>query len=202
MTAAAVGCGMALWNQAARAESPHVVNVMGGLGFVFADSGEQGFGSGYFAAAEYAYSRIEAITPRAYAGVLGASPDHDCDRGVAPCELAAHIFFFGGKLRLLAPLPYVAPFIEVGFGASAGTLHTRIGSAVDKTVTGITPHVPVAVGLGFGARHEWQVSFQYLLHGKADQVGAGFVLAYAFPVSDRSDSPRSPPPRPPIEEHY
>jgi hypothetical protein len=37
-------------------------------------------------------------------------------------DASANAVFMGIKVRLLASIPYIAPFIEVGYGASMGSL--------------------------------------------------------------------------------
>jgi hypothetical protein len=37
-------------------------------------------------------------------------------------DASANAVFMGIKVRLLAAIPYIAPFIEVGYGASMGSL--------------------------------------------------------------------------------
>jgi hypothetical protein len=190
LAGAVLGC-----SRPALAEAAHVVSVMAGVGLVAPESSVNGIGSGAIGGAEYAYQALHWVAPRSYAGVLFAGPGGGCDRGVDPCELSAEILFAGAKGRLMAPIPYVGPFFEVGLGASAGKLSTRIGADVDTTMSGVDYHVPVGLGIGFGPTHEVQVSFQYLFHPRADVVAGGVVLAYAvvLPTSrlDRA-RPRAP----------
>jgi len=153
---------------AADDESSRAVGVAAGLGFAFPErqNGQDvsGRGTGAFAEAEYIFRPAHWFTPRLYAGVLLAAPDSNCGAGVVPCDVSAKIFFAGAKFRLMAPIPYVGPFIELGFGASAGHISTRSGQKVDVTGDGIMYHVPVALGLALGGRHQFEIAFQYLFH--------------------------------------
>jgi hypothetical protein len=139
-----------------------------------------GRGSGGYAKAEYIYRRVEWATPRLYAGILLTSPESDCGAGVSPCDVSAKIFFVGGKLRLMAPIPYVGPFFEIGVGASAGRVSTRSGQAVDVTANGVMYHVPVAVGLAIGSRRQVDISFQYLFHPEQKQITGAVAFGIVF----------------------
>src|SRR5438128_2647440 len=101
-------------------ESPRAVGLAAGLGLAFPErQGGQdvsGRGTGAYAEAEYIFRPVHWFTPRLYAGLLLTAPESNCGAGVVPCDVSAKIFFAGAKLRLMAPIPYVGPFIELGFG--------------------------------------------------------------------------------------
>ena len=149
-------------------ESPRALGLSAGFGFAFPErQGRQdvsGSGTGGYADAEYIFRPASWFSPRLYGGVVFAPPESNCGAGVVPCDVSARILFAGGKLRLMAPIPYVGPFIELGFGASVGRISTRSGQRVNVTGEGLMYHVPVALGLALGARHQFDVAFQYLFH--------------------------------------
>jgi hypothetical protein len=166
----------------------HVLGVSGGLGFSFPldDSirgqNVEGSGNGGWLEAEYVYRATEWITPRAYSGLTITVPANDCGPMVSPCDVSARIFFVGAKVRLLIPIPYVAPFVESGIGASAGSMTTRSGSLVNVTSDGLMFHIPVGVGLAIGSKHQYEVSFQYLFHPKQRQFNGALALGLSFPL--------------------
>ena len=168
----------------AAAEPVHALQVSAGLGLAAAapQNGvhENGTGSGGYASVEYVYQRVDWATPRLYTGLLLSTPQSDCGAGVSPCDVSANIFFLGGKLRLMAPIPYVGPFLEAGIGLSAGHISTRSGYAVDVTGSGIMYHVPFALGLALGPRHEYDIAFQYLFHPEQKQFCGAFALGVRF----------------------
>ena len=165
-------------------DSPHRLQVSAGLGFTvptnedLADVDADGMGG--FGEVEYVYHAVEWATPRAYAGVLLTGSNSDCP--LAPCDVSAKIGFLGVKGRLLAPIPYVAPFIELGVGASVGSMSTRAGDIVDIERSGVTYHIPLTLGLGFGEHHEFELSFQYLFHPELRQFGGAVAIGFGFPI--------------------
>jgi hypothetical protein len=165
-------------------DSPHRLHVSAGLGFAFptdedlADADAEGTGG--FGEVEYVYAPVEWATPRAYAGLLLTGANGDCQ--LTPCDVSAKIGFLGVKGRLLAPIPYVAPFFELGFGASIGAMSTRAGGIVDIEQSGIMYHVPFALGLALGEHHEFELSLQYLFHPEQRQFGGALAIGFGFPL--------------------
>ncbi|HET7788890.1 MAG TPA: hypothetical protein VFL36_23140 [Myxococcales bacterium] len=152
----------------AAGESDRALGIAAGLGLAAPQrqNGQDvsGSGIGGYAEVEYIIRLNDWFTPRAYSGLLLTSPQADCGAGVTPCDVSAKIVFAGGKFRLMAPIPYVGPFLELGLGSSLGRISTRSGRAVDVTYSGLTYHVPVTLGLALGRRHEFELAFQYLFH--------------------------------------
>jgi hypothetical protein len=142
-------------------ESPRALSLAAGLGLAapLRQNGQdvEGDGRGGYAAAEYIFRLKHWFTPRLYAGGLIAPSQSNCGAGVVPCDVSATILFAGAKFRVMAPIPYVGPFIELGLGASAGRISTRSGRQVDVTGEGLMYHVPFALGVAIGRRHEFAV---------------------------------------------
>jgi hypothetical protein len=80
----------------------------------------------------------------------------------------------------MAPIPYVGPFIEAGIGASAGKLSTRSGQVVDLTGSGVLLHVPLALGLALGDRHQFEVGFWYLVHPAQKLICGAAAVGLTF----------------------
>ena len=120
------------------------------------------------------------LVPKAYAGVLVTGADSSsCDGGATPCDVSAKIGFAGGKVRLIAPIPYVAPFIEGGIGLSFGALTSRNPEA-DYGTANVAYHVPIGAGLVLGEMFE--LGLEYLLHPGAGQIDGAFALSFMFPL--------------------
>jgi hypothetical protein len=157
--------------------------VSAGLGQSSALQAPSGSGLGFYGAVEYLIKPTVWLFPEAYAGVLITSPDSSsCDGIGSPCDVSAKIGFVGGKLRLLAPIPYVAPFVEGGLGVSFGSLTTRTPEA-DNGTTSFTYNVPVAVGLALGEDHSFELGLSYLLHPAVGQADSAFTLSLAIPLN-------------------
>ena len=149
-----------------------------GLSFPTEQNGRtpDGTGRGGFAQAEYVFRTTEWFTPRLYTGLLFTSPHDDCGQGVTPCDVSAKIYFLGGKFRLMAPIPYVGPFLELGIGASIGRMRTQIGDTLDVASSGVMFHVPFSLGLALGRDRQFEIAFQYLAHPEQRQVTGGLAI--------------------------
>jgi hypothetical protein len=163
------------------------VQVAVGLGYSFPTKGElAGGGLGGSLLVNYAFAPMNWGGGRAYAGGIVTSPDAEsCSTGVDPCAVSSQIAVFGAKVRLLVPIPYVGPFLEVGAGASVGAIETRLGPfgtfrPVDEDHAGVMFHIPVSVGLAFGARHQHEASFVYFAHPGRNHVAGALQLGVGF----------------------
>jgi hypothetical protein len=151
-------------------KAPQWLQVAGGLGgsFTLVD-GANGTGSGGYVAVELLSPTYEWATGSLYSGVLLTRPEGDCGPGVFPCDLSAGIFFLGAKGRLVAPIPWVAPFFELGVGISIGRTTTLNGAVVEAEAKGFIPHWLWGLGLALGPHNEFSLSLQYLEHTRGQQ---------------------------------
>lgn len=79
-------------------------------------------GTGFYAQGEYIFALHKWLSLRPYAGFINTNrfnETKELDR--MGYEVTTKAFFMGGKARLLAPIPYVSPFIETGLGLSIGS---------------------------------------------------------------------------------
>jgi hypothetical protein len=167
--------------RSAAAEPGPFLEIFAGMGLSSSDwSGAPGGGTGVYARVEYLPWRDSWFTPKVYSGMLFTRPDGDCGLGVTPCDVSSRIGFLGGAARLMAPVPYFGPFVELGVGASVGQMATRSGPAADLRWSGVTYHVPWAVGVAFGSRHEYEVALQYLVHPDQHQTSGAVALGFGF----------------------
>jgi hypothetical protein len=160
----------------------HMLEVIGGLGFTFSNKSapDNGRGNGGFAAAEYVFRPHRAVSPRLYAGALVTFADSNSCVTPSMCDVHANIFFAGGKLRLMAPIPWVGPFFELGFGLSVGYLRTLDGLTVNEESRGVAYHIPFAIGLAIGPDHQYDIAFSYLFHPDQKQYGGAFAFGLGF----------------------
>ncbi|RYZ75239.1 MAG: hypothetical protein EOP06_32655 [Proteobacteria bacterium] len=136
-------------------------------------------GSGFFAQGEYVWSPLSWFGFRPYAGVVFASGDKEIEGN--KFDIRTNAFLLGAKVRIAAPIPYVAPFIESGIGFSAGSFetHTEL-SNVSKD--GVFFHVPLTLGLAVGKRHNFEVKFSYFFQVATEQVFGGVAGGFTFPL--------------------
>ena len=162
------------------------VRLAGGLGISFAPDARDGLGLGASLVADYPLVPAVWGGIRLYAGgFASATEESSCPGSVEPCSISSTLAVLGTKVRLLVPIPYVGPYFEVGLGASAGSLETRIGPSgtldgIDERHSGLMLHVPFSVGLAFGARHQHALSFDYFAHPGRDHVAGAFALGIGF----------------------
>jgi hypothetical protein len=162
---------------------PQFVAVQAGLGLSAPYHDDMSTGEGFFLQGEYVLVPTAWFSPRAYAGTLitFSSPDGYCSDQDIGCEVSAKIGFLGAKGRLTIPIPYIAPFLELGVGASIGSMRTRTPTTNEK-LAGVTYHIPVAVGLSLGEDHNWDLMFSFLYHPSEKQVGGAIALGLSFQV--------------------
>jgi hypothetical protein len=175
---------LALAGGPARAELDHALGLDAGFAVAVPDSDARrnGGGAGVMLMAEYVKWPGNWFSPRGYAGAVFTSPTPTCDAGVSPCDIRANLFFLGAKFRLLLPIPYVGPFLELGVGASAGHMAARVGQSLDIDTSGVFLDLPFAFGLALGQEHRFQLAFQFLFHpGESINTGA-LCIGFDFPI--------------------
>lgn len=160
------------------------INTSIGYGLSTSYYEEDGGGSGFYAQAEYANGITKWIGTRTYAGILLTSGDKTNEDG-NPTEyrISAKAFSFGGKIRVAAPIPYVAPFIESGIGASIGSFQTYTSSTNLKK-SGILMHIPVTLGLAVGRKHNVDIAFSYYFYPSMKQISGAIAAGVAIPINN------------------
>jgi hypothetical protein len=186
-TCATLLIGLLVARSAAGDDEPvlpeHRLEILAGLGISIAGgSAYKGTGEGGFAEAEYVFRPHSAVSPRLYGGVLITFPNRNSCATPEFCDVESQIAFLGAKVRLMAPIPYVGPYLELGLGASVGNLRTLDGSMLDETSRGVTFHVPVALGLALGRQHDYDIGFSYLFHLDIKNVGGAVAFGFGFAV--------------------
>ncbi|MEM6718014.1 MAG: outer membrane beta-barrel protein [Bacteroidota bacterium] len=140
-------------------------------------------GEGFFAQGEYVYEFYNWLDVRPYAGVIFAtSKEEDNEPREAGFRSDANAFFLGGKARVTAPIPWVAPYLEIGIGVSFGKLET-ITDTTNIEESGVSYHIPFSVGLELGPKRNFDVSFTYLFHPSAEQFVGAAAIGFTFPLN-------------------
>ena len=81
-------------------------------------------GFGFYTQGEYIIGLTRWFSVRPYAGAIFTSTDDDKIKNPQGYKVETNAFLLGTKVRLCAPIPWVAPFIETGIGASIGSFKT------------------------------------------------------------------------------
>ncbi len=161
------------------------INASVGLGIVTSyDEGPQMTGSGFYAQGEYVWCPRSWFGVIPYAGMVVASAaSDDKDPNQEVYSLKANAAILGTKVRLAAPVPYVAPFIEVGVGMSVGSFYTHTKeSQISKN--GVLMHIPFTLGVALGRKHNVDVKFAYYFHESVRQISGAAAFGISFPLED------------------
>ncbi|RAV27482.1 hypothetical protein [Sinomicrobium soli] len=139
-------------------------------------------GTGMYAQGEYLFNMRSWFSLRPYAGVIFTktrkSGDDYRDRDY---KVTSNAFLLGGKARFTAPIPWVAPYLETGVGASLGSFETYIPSVHIKK-NGILWHIPLSLGLLVGPRHDVDIGLVYYYHPSAEQFSGALAFGLSFPI--------------------
>lgn len=87
----------------------------------------------------------------------------------------------GGKARLRAPIPWVAPYLELGLGTSIGQFET-ITAFTDIDRWGAIYHIPFALGLELGPQHQVDLGFSYYFLPTVEQIAGAFAIGVSIPL--------------------
>ena len=87
----------------------------------------------------------------------------------------------GGKARVRAPIPWIAPYAEIGIGTSIGKFETfTTFDEIDRT--GIIYHVPFSFGFELGRNNNVDLGFAYYFQPSVEQYAGAFAVGLTFPL--------------------
>ena len=137
---------------------------------------------GFYAQGEYVLSPASWIDIRPYAGVILTKLNKDDpERVEARYRSTANAVLLGGKTRIIAPVPFVAPYLEIGIGASIGSFETFTPyTSIDES--GVFAHVPFSLGFELGSRHNADIKFTYYFHPGLGQFTGAAAVGFSFPL--------------------
>lgn len=140
--------------------------------------------SGFYLQGEYVLTLAKWIDIRPYAGlILTKTNTKDNEQNQPAYKTTTNAFLIGGKTRITAPIPWVAPYFEIGIGASIGSFETFTPSTnIDDS--GLILHIPFSLGLELGLKHNFDIAFTYYFHNSVEQ----FAGAAAFGISFSLDN--------------
>ncbi|MBC7847975.1 MAG: hypothetical protein H7Y10_15950 [Flavobacterium sp.] len=154
-----------------------------GLGLTAPYDEEDITGSGFYAQGEYVFGITKWFGLRPYAGFVLTSADKNTDPQNQPeYKVTSKAFLLGGKARILAPIPWVAPYFEVGVGASIGSFETYTPYTNIKK-NGIVTHIPFTVGLALGPKHNLDLAFTYYYQPSVQQFSGATAIGFSFPLN-------------------
>lgn len=160
------------------------INASIGLGISASEYEEDGGGSGFYAQVEYVKGITKWFGLRPYAGIIITSPYQKTDLEIENnYKVTTKAFSFGGKARIAVPIPWIAPYIETGIGASIGSFETFTPSTNIKK-NGILMHIPFSLGLAVGPKHNVDIAFTYLYTPAAEQFSGAAAFGLSFPLNN------------------
>ncbi|MBS7788047.1 hypothetical protein KIH23_12135 [Flavobacterium sp. CYK-55] len=164
----------------AQLEPGKYISVNVGLGLSAPDDDSEAGGTGFYAHGEYLVSVYKWFSIRPYVGLVNTNPLNP-DRALDQLgyEVTTKALFFGSKIRLAAPIPYVAPFIETGMGLSVGAFKTYT-EYTDINKKGVFTHIPFSMGLALGKHNNFELGFTYQFHQTVKQSSGTIALGYNF----------------------
>lgn len=137
---------------------------------------------GFFAQGELVLKAASWIEFRPYAGfIFTSSNGKDLNGNPTEEKAETDAFLLGGKARVRAPIPWVAPYLEIGIGTSIGKFQTfTFFDTIDKS--GLIYHIPFSFGLELGRNNEVDLGFAYYFQPSVEQYVGAFALGLTFPL--------------------
>ncbi|GAA3523751.1 hypothetical protein GCM10022393_43250 [Aquimarina addita] len=140
-------------------------------------------GSGFYAQGEYVYNISNWVGLRPYAGlVLTSTKEATNESNQTDYKMSTKAFLLGGKVRLSIPIPWVAPYVELGVGTSMGSFETST-QFHDIIKNGILLHIPFEFGVSLGKEHTVEVGFTYYFQPAVEQVTGAAAIGLSFPLN-------------------
>ena len=142
------------------------------------------FGTGFYAQGEWALVINEWVDVRPYVGYIFTRMNESLSGPFEPGDRAtANAVLAGGKARFRIPIDWVAPYAELGLGASVGSFETlTANTTIDES--GIYPHIPFSLGLELGPRHKVNVEVTYFFHNNSlKQFAGAMAVGLSFPIA-------------------
>jgi hypothetical protein len=155
-----------------------------GIGFTASNEAIDVISSGFYMEGEYVFALKSWIGIRPYAGIILTSKEINADDIPSDFYVKANAFLFGTKVRIAAPIPWVAPYLEMGMGGSIGSFKTYTpGYQLEKN--GLLFHVPVSLGLAIGRHNEFEIAFKYYYHSSMEQFSGAAAIGLSFPIEKK-----------------
>ncbi|MEH1008233.1 hypothetical protein VDP25_10840 [Winogradskyella sp. ECml5-4] len=139
---------------------------------------------GVFAQGELVLKIASWLELRPYAGFILTNSDGKDLNDNPTNEIAeSKAFLLGGKARVRAPIPWVAPYVEIGIGTSIGKFETLTAyDNIDKS--GVIYHIPFAIGLELGKNNNVDLGFTYYFQPSVQQFVGAFAVGITFPLNN------------------
>ena len=140
---------------------------------------------GFFAQGELVLKVASWVEFRPYAGfILTSSNGKDINDNPTDEKAETKAFLLGGKARVRAPIPWVAPYVEIGIGTSIGKFETLTAfDNIEKT--GIIYHIPFSLGFELGKNNNVDLGFAYYFQPSVEQYAGAFSVGITIPLKNK-----------------
>jgi hypothetical protein len=137
---------------------------------------------GFFVQGELVLKIASWIALRPYAGlILTNSNGKDINNNPTDQKAESKALLLGGKARVRAPIPWVAPYIELGIGTSIGKFETfTTFDNIDKS--GIIYHIPFSFGLELGRNNNVDLGLVYYFQPSVEQYVGALAVGITIPL--------------------
>lgn len=140
--------------------------------------------TGFYLQGEYVLVLTKWIDIRPYAGlILTKSNGKDMNDNPSIYRSTSKAFLMGGKTRIKAPIPWVAPYVEVGIGTSIGAFET-VTPFTDIDKSGLVLHIPFSLGLELGRKHNFDIAFTYYFQPSVEQYAGAVAFGLSIPLNN------------------
>lgn len=138
---------------------------------------------GFFTQGELVLKAASWVEFRPYIGFISTrSNGKDLNNNPTNEKAELKAFLVGAKTRLRAPIPWIAPYVEIGIGSSVGKFVTITAiDNIDKS--GITYHIPVSLGLELGKNNNVDLGLSYYFQPEVQQFAGAFAFGITIPLN-------------------
>ncbi|ASV29882.1 hypothetical protein [Maribacter cobaltidurans] len=140
------------------------------------------YNDGLYLQGELVLKAASWVSFRPYAGFIFTGNQGKDFNGEPTDESASSkALLLGGKARLRGPIPWVAPYLELGVGTSIGSFRTMTYFD-DFDKTGVIYHMPLSFGLELGKHHNVDLGFTYYYQPNVEQMVGAFAVGLNIPL--------------------
>ncbi len=150
------------------------------------DSVDEIADDGFFLQGEYVMRITSWFELKPYAGlILTSSNGKDINDNPTNEKATSKAFLIGGKGRIRAPIPWVAPYMEIGLGGSFGEFRT-FTAFTNISKNGFIYHIPFSFGLELGRNNNFDLGLTYYFQPTVEQYTGAFALGISIPLKNNT----------------
>jgi len=144
--------------------------------------GDEIYGSGLYLQCDYNLHLSSWVNLIPYGGLIitGVNQDNTYTQKY-DYEVTTKAFLLGAKVRLVAPIPYFAPYFESGIGMSAGAFVNKTPYR-DIHKNGIISHIPITIGVLLGRHRKIDFFLAYFDQPSVYQTTGSVGFGINFPI--------------------